>query len=119
MLVVDNRYKNKMSLVKNITDADFVSEVLGSNLPVLVDFWAPWCGPCKSVLPILDEISLELDGSLKIVKINVDEDNEAAQAYSVMSVPTLILFKEKKELTRIIGAKTKDQLLALISSTLK
>lgn len=104
-----------MSNVKNITDDEFVTEVLEATGPVLVDFWAPWCGPCKSVLPTLDELSLELDTRLKIVKINVDEDSEAAQAYGVMSVPTMVLLRDKKELIRIIGAKTKEQLLAALS----
>ena len=104
-----------MSTVKVITDAQFVEEVLESELPVLVDFWAPWCGPCRSVLPVLDQLAPEMEGKLRIVKINVDEESEAAQAYGVLSVPTLILIKDKKELVRMIGAKTKEQLVATLS----
>lgn len=103
-----------MSVVKNITDEQFVEEVLESKLPVLVDFWAPWCGPCRSVLPVLDQLAIEKDGELKIVKIDVDEWSGAAQAYNVLSVPTLILIKDKKEIGRVIGAKTKEQLLAAL-----
>lgn len=103
-----------MSVVKNITDEQFVEEVLNSELPVLVDFWAPWCGPCKSVLPVLDQLAAEKAGELKVVKINIDEWSEAAQAYGVLSVPTLILIKDKKEAGRVIGAKTKEQLIAAL-----
>lgn len=103
-----------MSKVLDITDASFVSEVLDSDLPVLVDFWAPWCGPCRSVLPVVDQIAEEFSGSVKVVKINVDEENEAAQAYGVLSVPTLILIKDRKEAARVIGAKTKEQLIAAL-----
>jgi len=103
-----------MSVVKNITDSEFVAEVLEHTGPVLVDFWAPWCGPCKQVLPVLDQMAQELDGQLKIVKINVDEDPEAAQAYGVLGVPTLILLSQQKEQLRIVGAKTKEQLVAAL-----
>jgi len=107
-----------MSIAKNITDSEFVTEVLDADLPVLVDFWAPWCGPCKSVLPILDDLAAELEGKLKVVKLNVDEDSEAAQAYGVMGVPTLLLIHNKKEVQRIVGARTKEQLLSSIQSSL-
>jgi thioredoxin 1 len=104
-----------MSTVKVITDSQFVEEVLESELPVLVDFWAPWCGPCRSVLPVLDQLAAEKADTLKIVKINVDEESEAAQAYGVLSVPTLILLKDKKEVARVVGAKTKEQLIAALA----
>ncbi len=90
------------------TDENFDSEVLQSRIPVLVDFWAPWCAPCRIVSPIIEELAKEYEGKLKIGKLNVDENPKAAQNFSVMSIPTVILFKGGKPGKTMIGAQSKD-----------
>ena len=102
--------------VLNVTDKNFESEVLKANLPVLVDFWAEWCGPCKMISPIVDEISQELNGKLKVVKVNVDDAQELAGNYQIMSIPTLLLFKKGEAIEQIVGAMPKDQLLNKIKA---
>ncbi len=104
--------------VLNITDKNFEEEVLKSDLPVLVDFWAEWCGPCRMVSPIVDEIAGELQDKLKVVKVNVDEAQDLAGKYQVMSIPTLLLFKEGDPVEQIVGAMSKDQLLEKINPKL-
>ena len=99
-----------------ITDASFKFEVTDSPLPVLVDFWAPWCGPCKMIAPVLEEIAQEYEGKAKIVKINIDDNQNTAAQFGVRSIPTLILFKNGNEVEKIIGAQAKDKLTALIDS---
>ncbi len=101
-----------------VTDDKFTTEVLESDRPVLVDFWAEWCGPCKMVGPIVDEIADEKAGSLKVVKLNVDENPATARAYGVMSIPTLLVFKDGEPAKRIVGAKPKQALLADVDSVL-
>jgi thioredoxin 1 len=101
-----------------VTDNSFDEEVRASDTPVLVDFWAEWCGPCKMVAPILDEIASEKEGSLRIVKLNVDDNISTAQRFEVMSIPTLILFKDGEPAMRIVGAKSKSALLADIEAHL-
>ncbi|NNE72270.1 MAG: thioredoxin [Acidimicrobiales bacterium] len=97
--------------VANLSDANF-DEVIGSSAePVLVDFWAEWCGPCKMVAPILDEIADEQTGKIKIAKLNVDDSPDLARRFEVMSIPTMIVFKDGEPSARIVGAKGKDQLL--------
>jgi thioredoxin 1 len=96
---------------KTLTDASFDEEVNGSDVPVLVDFWAEWCGPCKQIAPVLDEIASEQDGKLVIGKLNVDENPAAAQRFGVMSIPTLILFKDGEAVKRLVGAKGKGAYL--------
>ena len=93
---------------------NFKSEVLESATPVLVDFWAEWCGPCKMISPIVDQIATELGGKLKVAKLNVDESPDLAGQYNVMSIPTLLIFKNGEPVDQIVGAMPKDRLLAKI-----
>ena len=97
-----------------VTDAEWQDEVLSSDKPVLVDFWAEWCGPCRMVSPIVDEIAEEQAG-IKVLKLNVDENPGAARQYGVMSIPTLLVFKDGEPAKRIVGAKPKAALLAELS----
>ena len=103
-----------MSHAHIVTDASFSEDVLKSSLPVLVDFWAPWCGPCRMIAPILDEISEELQEKIKIAKMNVDENAMIPSQYGVSSIPTLILFKNGKPLSTKIGGVPKPKLLEWI-----
>lgn len=106
-----------MSEVVHATDASFESEVLQSGLLVVLDFWAPWCGPCKMIAPILDDIATELDGKVKVVKINVDENQQVAAKFGVRSIPTLVIFNEGKVVATQVGALPKNQLIALIEKS--
>ena len=94
-----------------LTEQTFDEEIKGSDRPVLVDFWAEWCGPCKMIAPVLDQIAADHPESLRIGKINIDENLELARRFEVMSIPTLILFKDGEPQLRIIGARGKGQLL--------
>jgi thioredoxin 1 len=97
--------------ITTLTDSTFDEEIKGSSEPVLVDFWAEWCGPCKMIAPLLEEIAAEYSGRLRISKLNVDENLDVSRRFEVMSIPTLILFKDGEPQHRIIGAKGKGQLL--------
>jgi len=97
--------------IPDLTDQNFDEEIKSSDAPVLVDFWAEWCGPCKMIAPTLEEISKDFAGRLKVAKLNVDDATSTAQRYEVMSIPTLILFKDGEPRLRIVGAKGKGQLL--------
>jgi thioredoxin 1 len=105
------RRRRNLASELTLTDQTFDEEIQAAGEPVLVDFWAEWCGPCKMIAPILEEIGDEQAGKLKIGKINIDENLELARRFDVMSIPTLILFKEGQPQVRIIGAKGKGQLL--------
>lgn len=107
-----------MSKPIEITDADFQSKVLESDVPVLVDFWAPWCGPCKMVAPVLEELAAEHDGELVVAKVNVDDHNQNAAKYGVQGIPTLILFKDGDIAERIVGAAPKAALEQRIGAAL-
>ncbi|PKM93764.1 MAG: thioredoxin [Firmicutes bacterium HGW-Firmicutes-1] len=102
-----------MSTLK-ITKENFESEVMKSDKPVLLDFWATWCGPCRMVGPIIDEIAGETKDKFKVGKINVDEEQELAQAFKVMSIPTLVVVKGGKVVQSVVGAKQKQQILSMI-----
>jgi thioredoxin 1 len=104
--------------IVTLSDSNFDEEVKSSEEAVLVDFWAEWCGPCKMVAPILEEIATEQEGKLRIGKLNIDENLETARRFEVMSIPTLILFRDGEPLLRIIGAKGKGQLLQELQSVL-
>ncbi len=104
--------------ITTLTDTNFNEEVKGADGPVLVDFWAEWCGPCKMIAPILEEIATDQAGKLRIAKLNVDDAPATAQQFQVMSIPTLILFKDGEVQKRIVGARGKGQLLEEISAFL-
>ncbi len=99
-----------MSKPREVTDAEFKSEVLKSELPVLVDFWAPWCGPCRMVAPVVEELAEEYDGRVKFVKVNTDENVQTAGAYGIRSIPTLLVFKGGQQIDQIIGFRPKGDL---------
>jgi thioredoxin 1 len=104
--------------VTEVTDVNFQAEVIESETPVLVDFWAPWCGPCRMVAPVVEEIAKERAGELKVVKLNIDENQETAIAYEVMSIPTLILFSNGQIAKKVIGAYPKKRLEAELEPAL-
>ena len=103
------------AITVNVTDDSFAHDVLSSTTPVLVDFWATWCGPCRMVAPVLDEIAAEKAGSLTVAKVDVDANPGTARDFQVVSIPTMILFKDGKPVTRIVGAKGKAALLREIA----
>ena len=107
-----------MADITTVTDTNFQTEVVESDTPVLVDFWAPWCGPCRMVAPVLEEVAKERDADLKIVKLNIDENPETAAKFQVMSIPTLILFKDGAVAHKVIGALPKRRLDAELEPAL-
>ena len=104
--------------IETLTDATFDENVKGSDVPVLVDFWAEWCGPCKMITPVLEEIAAEHAGKVRIAKLNIDDNLDVTRRFDVMSIPTLILFKDGEPKARLIGAKPKGALLEEISAYL-
>jgi thioredoxin 1 len=99
------------SEVKTLTDATFDTEVAGTGTPIIVDFWAPWCGPCRMVGPVIDEIAQEHADKVTVGKLNVDENPATAQKYGIMSIPTIILFKDGEPAKKVIGARSKADFL--------
>ena len=104
--------------IRYVSDSTFEPEVLQSPLPVLVDYWAEWCGPCKAIAPILDEISREYAGRLKVAKLNIDENQQTPPKYGIRGIPTLMLFKNGNVEATKVGALSKSQLLAFIDSNI-
>ena len=105
-------------LIKHITDDSFASDVLQAKVPVLVDYWAEWCGPCKMIAPILDEVSATYDGRLKVTKMNVDQNSEVPAKFGIRGIPTLMLFKDGELAATKVGALSKSQLIAFIDGHL-
>jgi thioredoxin 1 len=105
-------------IVGEVTDNNFQAEVIESEIPVLVDFWAPWCGPCRMVAPVVEEIAQERQGELKVVKMNTDENQETAVSFNIMSIPTLILFRNGQPAKTVIGAYPKRKLEAELEPAL-
>lgn len=106
------------SMAVDITDAQFEGQVLKSDLPVLVDFWAPWCGPCKMVSPIIEELGEEYKGKVKVVKVNVDDNPQYSGQYNVMSIPSIFIFKKGQPVKTMVGAQSKDNFKKVIDEAL-
>ncbi|MBR52006.1 MAG: thioredoxin [Gammaproteobacteria bacterium] len=104
--------------ISQVTDSNFTDEVLSSEKPVLVDFWAEWCGPCKMIGPILEELAVEMDGKIKIVKLDVDSNSQTAMNYSIRSIPTLIIISNGAVQAQHIGAASKSQLENFINQNI-
>lgn len=107
-----------MSSVVSVTDSTFAQEVLKSEVPVLVDFWAPWCGPCRMVSPVVDEIAVEYTGQVKVVKLNTDQYPTVASHYGIRSIPTLMVFKDGRQVDTVVGAVPKSSLAKTLAQYL-
>ena len=104
--------------ISHLTNETFKSTLASSASPVLVDFWAPWCGPCKAIAPILEELATELDGKLRIAKVNIDDNNEIAVEYGIRAIPTMVLFKNGQKVDEIVGLSPKASLKARLTPQL-
>ncbi|MGB3238738.1 MAG: thioredoxin [Geitlerinemataceae cyanobacterium] len=107
-----------MSAAAQVTDSSFDQDVLKSEMPVLVDFWAPWCGPCRMVAPVVEEIAQQYDGQLKVVKVNTDENPAVASQYGIRSIPTLMIFKGGQRVDMVVGAVPKTTLATTLEKYL-
>lgn len=103
-----------MGAVPELNDDNFEAEVLKSSEPVLVDFWAPWCGPCRQLSPVVEELAAENEGAVKVTKVNVDDASKVAQEYGIQSIPTILVFKDGEVQQRIVGVKPKAQLQEIL-----
>ncbi|KWT98474.1 MULTISPECIES: thioredoxin [unclassified Variovorax] len=103
-------------MVASITDSTFEQDVVKSDVPVLVDFWAPWCGPCKLLAPVLDQLAANHEGKLKVVKVNIDEDREHAKKLAIRGVPTLVLYRDGEVVARASGAQSLGKLEAMVAA---
>ena len=101
-----------------ITDGSFDSDVIQSDLPVLVDFWAAWCGPCKAIAPVIQEIAIEYSGKVKVGKVDVDQNNQVAMQYGIRSIPTLLILKEGKVINQLVGAVPKNNITDLLDQVI-
>lgn len=104
--------------VSDTSDSSFEADVIKSSVPVIVDFWAPWCGPCKSIAPILDELASQYAGKLKILKLNVDDNRQASERFNVRSIPNLVFFKDGQRVEQIVGAQSKEAIETTIKKIL-
>ena len=107
-----------MSNLKNLNENEFSNEVINSELPVIVDFWAEWCAPCKMLTPILEELSKEMSSHVSFVKVNLDENQDLAMKYSIRSIPSLLIFKEGKHVNTKVGLSSKEDLKSWISENI-
>lgn len=107
-----------MGNVLNVTDDSFETEVKKSSVPVLVDFWAPWCGPCRALAPVIEELASEYDGKLKVVKVNTDDSLQTAQNYHISGIPTLIIFKDGEPVEQMVGNHKKSTLTDVLNKHL-
>jgi thioredoxin 1 len=107
-----------MGNVAEVNDASFEAEVLQATIPVLVDFWAPWCGPCRMIAPLVEQLATENAGKVKVVKVNIDDSPNAAGGYGVSSIPTLMIFKDGQGIDRFVGVQPKNRLQDAINQAL-